>query len=370
MISKKLFVSRANLTTSGAVLLMLAAPAFAQQGGAQPKKVERHLQIVEVQGTPAIGGFGAVGAVTVPAGDHAVQFVSAGYRAMGATVKGAPYSAESVNETIQTLADGNRIRRGNTSTMYRDSEGRTRLEKKFDAIGPWATSGDAPQVVFINDPVTNVHYVLRPDERTATKLTTQAGGGESNSNVDITSNTAESGTVDVKEFRWVSKDAAELHEEPAPPPASGAMFTRRLATPAGVPGPGVMYLAGSAGETKTEQLGKRMIEGVEAEGTRTTLTIPANSVGNDLPIEVVSESWFSPGLKTVVMSTRTDPRFGETTFWLRNVRLGEPLASLFEVPADYKITDERTVFLHEGPGGKGPDVMMRRRSPAPAGQPQ
>jgi hypothetical protein len=102
----------------------------------------------------------------------------------------------------------------------------------------------------------------------------------------------------------------------------------------------MMYFAGAAGETKTEQLGKRMIEGVEAEGTRTTMTIPANSVGNDLPIEVVSESWFSPELKTVVMSTRKDPRFGETTFRLRNVRLGAPLASLFEVPADYKITAE------------------------------
>jgi hypothetical protein len=328
--------------------------------------VEREVRILAGPEGAAVGGFGAVGAM--PAGGPTVQFLSAGYRAMGETVKGAPYSAESVNETVQTLADGNRIRRGNTATIYRDSEGRTRHEQKFDAIGPWATSGDAPQVVFINDPVSNVHYVLHPNERTATKITAQTSGGEANGNVDITANSTESGTLEVKEFRWVSKGATELHEAPPPPP--GAVFNRRIPAPGPGVGPDVLYFAGATGETKTEQLGKRMIEGVEAEGTRTTMTIPANSVGNDLPIEVLAESWFSLELKTVVMSTRKDPRFGETAYRLRNVRLGEPLASLFEVPADYKITDEPNVFLREAGDGKGPDVMMRRRSPVPAGQPQ
>lgn len=371
MFSKKLVVSRFSAAATGAALLMLAAPeaGLAQQGGPRVEKVERHVQIVATPGTPVGGAFGAVEAV--PAGGHTVQFLSAGYRAMGDTVKGAPYSAESVNETVQTLADGNRIRRSNTATIYRDSEGRTRHEQKFDAIGPWATSGDAPQVVFINDPVSNVHYVLHPNDRTATKITAQVASAEASGNVEISASATANAAGEVKEFRWVSKDVTEVHgapPPPPPPPGSGAVFTRRLPAPAGPAGPDVMYFAGEAGETKTEQLSKRMIEGVEAVGTRTTMTIPANSVGNELAIEVVSESWFSPELKTLVMSTRKDPRFGETTFRLRNVRLGEPIASLFEVPADYKITDEPNVFLREGPGGKGPDVMMRRRMPAPAGQ--
>lgn len=371
MVFKRFFFSRVGECLAGAAFLALGAPmaGVAQQDAPQFEKVERHVQIVDVPGTPLAGTFGAVEAV--PAGGPTVQFLSAGYRAMRDTVKDSPYSAESVNETVQTLADGNRIRRNNTSTIYRDSKGRTRHEQKFDAIGPWATSGDAPQVIFINDPVANVHYVLHPNERTATKITVSSVSGEAKGGLNITTNATGIGAVEVKELRWVSKDATEIHPAPPPPPpppASGAMFTRRLPAPGGAAGPDVMYYAGAAGEAKTEQLGKRMIEGVEAEGTCTTMTIPANSVGNDLAIEVVSESWFSPALQTVVMSTRKDPRFGETTFRLRNVRLGEPLASLFEVPADYKITEEPTMFLQEAPGGKGPDVMMRRRMPAPAGQ--
>lgn len=367
MFSQKLFVSRAGVRVSTALLAVFAAPAAgsAQQGARPVEKVERHVQIVGVPGTPAGGAFGAIEAA--PAGGHTVQFLSAGYRAMGETVKGSPYSAESVNEAVQTLADGNRIRRSNTATIYRDSEGRTRHEQKFDAIGPWATGGDAPQVVFINDPVANVHYVLHPNDRTATKITAQVASADATGSVEVSASSTANGTAEVREFRWVSKDATEGQGAP-PPPASGATFTRRLPAPAGVAVPDVMYFAGEAGETKTEQLGKRMIEGVEAVGTRTTLTIPANSVGNELPIEVVSESWFSPELKALVMSTRNDPRFGETTYRLRNVRLGEPLSSMFEVPADYKITEEPNVFLHEGPGGKGPDVMMRRRMAAPGGQ--
>lgn len=367
MISKKLFVSQGSTAVAAAVLAFAAGGVgFSQQAPGQPQTIKREVRIVTAAEGGAMGGFATAGAM--PDGPHTVQFLSAGYRASGETVKGAPYSAESVNETVQTLADGNHIRRSNTAATYRDSQGRTRYEQKFDAIGPWATSGDAPQVVFINDPVANVHYVLHPNERTATKIVAHVSTSSASSTADSTASAGQNETVEVKELHWASKEGPGLHGEPPPPPPSGAIFTQALPASAGVPGPDVMYFSGTFGDTKTEQLGKRLIEGVETVGTRTTMTIPANSVGNELPIEVVSESWFSPELKTVVMSTRKDPRFGETTFRLRNVRLGEPLPSLFEVPPDYKITDEPNVFLHEGIEGKGPDVLMRRRMPAPSGQ--
>lgn len=91
--------------------------------------------------------------------------------------------------------------------------------------------------------------------------------------------------------------------------------------------------------TNTESLGKQMIEGVEAEGKRTVTTIPAGAIGNERSIEIVSETWYSPELQTTVMSKRTDPTSGETTFRLTNIRRGDPDASLFQVPSDFTIKE-------------------------------
>ena len=81
------------------------------------------------------------------------------------------------------------------------------------------------------------------------------------------------------------------------------------------------------------------MEGVTVEGTKTTVTIPAGEIGNELPINVVSERWFSPDLKVLVMSRQSDPRFGETTYRLTNINRTEPSPDLFEVPADFKVFD-------------------------------
>jgi len=109
-------------------------------------------------------------------------------------------------------------------------------------------------------------------------------------------------------------------------------------------------------DVKEEQLGKQNIEGVEAEGTRTTVTIPAGEIGNERAIEIVSERWFSPELQLVVMTRNSDPRTGETTYKLTNINRAEPAKSLFEVPSDYTIK--------EGPGS-GPKVAPLRRKPTP-----
>jgi hypothetical protein len=88
-----------------------------------------------------------------------------------------------------------------------------------------------------------------------------------------------------------------------------------------------------------------MIEGVQAEGTRTTLTIPAGAIGNDLPIQVVSERWYSPELQTVVMTKHSDPRMGDTTYRLTNINRNEPAPSLFQAPADYTAVSENKFFV-------------------------
>jgi hypothetical protein len=87
----------------------------------------------------------------------------------------------------------------------------------------------------------------------------------------------------------------------------------------------------------TEVLGTRDFDGVKAEGKRTTHTIPAGAIGNEKPIAIVSERWFSPELNVVVLSRNADPRSGETVYRLTNVKRGEPPADLFKIPADYKV---------------------------------
>ena len=94
----------------------------------------------------------------------------------------------------------------------------------------------------------------------------------------------------------------------------------------------------------TESLGKEMMEGVEATGTRTTITIPAGRVGNEQPLKIVTERWYSPVLQMVVMSKRSDPRSGETTYRLTNINLDEPAPDLFQVPADYTLKEGPATF--------------------------
>jgi len=93
------------------------------------------------------------------------------------------------------------------------------------------------------------------------------------------------------------------------------------------------------GNVKQEDLGTRTIEGVSAKGLKTTMTIAAGEVGNERPIEVVTETWYSDEIKGVVLTKHTDPRSGEMTNRLMNVKLGNPSRSLFEPPADYKIEE-------------------------------
>jgi hypothetical protein len=129
---------------------------------------------------------------------------------------------------------------------------------------------------------------------------------------------------------------AEGNQVPLPPPDA-------MATTTAAPAPGV-FLAkrltvSDQDQVNTEDLGSQTMEGVLVNGVRTTHTIPAGQIGNDLPITIVTEVWTSPDLKTVIYSKRSDPRMGEQTFRLTNIVRTEPSATLFAVPADFKIVD-------------------------------
>lgn len=253
----------------------------------------------------------------------------------GKVVTGAPYSAQSITETTQTLADGNRIHHQITATVYRDSEGRTRREETLGDLGPGSAAQTQPQkVISINDPVAGASYVLNPDEHVAFKMTP----GEHNLR-SMASNKTGSSVPPPGEGPEgaVSVSIAGAGPLPGGPPEGGAVDMMFVRT------------EGFIGEGKnqagtTESLGKEMIEGVEATGTRTTVTIPAGQVGNEQPLKIVTERWYSPALQIVVMSKRSDPRLGVTTYRLAAINLDEPAPDLFQVPADYTLKEGPATF--------------------------
>ena len=87
----------------------------------------------------------------------------------------------------------------------------------------------------------------------------------------------------------------------------------------------------------TEDLPPTYVNGVFAKGSRVTVTIPAGAIGNDRDLRTVNERWYSDDLKLLLKSSNSDPRFGTTTYELRNITQTEPDASLFQVPSDYTL---------------------------------
>jgi hypothetical protein len=257
----------------------------------------------------------AVGVAAVPGAQVNFEYIASEVSA--GVVKGAPYSAEAVTESTQTLADGNRIVQKSSAMVFRDSQGRTRREQTLGAIGPLAVQSTEPvRLVTISDPVAGVSYTLDSQARIATKI-------------PLNTTVSPFGTLRGVAGSWAAKETFEV-ATPGPQPEPGKQMVQFGA---------IGRRIDAGGQGKTEQLGKQVIEGVEAEGTRQIMTIPAGQMGNERPMEVVSERWYSPSLQTEVMSRRSDPRMGETMYRLINVNLGEPLASLFQVPADYTVKD-------------------------------
>jgi hypothetical protein len=115
----------------------------------------------------------------------------------------------------------------------------------------------------------------------------------------------------------------------------------------------------------TIDLGKKTRGMLSLVGKRTTGTIPVGAIGNDNPISVITEAWFSPDLKLIVSHVDRNPLVGERTFELTNISGGEPDPTLFLVPDGYKVI-ERPLM----PSSPPPPVVSRPApSPAPAPQP-
>ena len=299
------------------------------------------------------------------AGDDMMRFVSSELGARS-VIKGAPYSATAVNETRQVLNDGNRIERSSSIKLYRDSQGRTRQEQANGAV-------------FINDVVAGKGYVLNTQRQSARELKisprmhippvppvppvppagaappppqppkphSQMSADEARSWADDMRRWArelsermrgerdEGNSERIREHKIILADAAaggqshiaadhiEVLRREGEHAAFHSLPPTAMMPP---PGPGT-----------TTRLGSRDFDGVRADGKKTTWTIPAGRIGNQLPIEIVSERWHSPDLNVVVFTRHADPRSGERIYRLENIKREEPSAELFKVPADYAL---------------------------------
>ena len=287
------------------------------------------------------------------------QVIGFGGDVPGATVAGKPYSADSITESTQLLADGNRIMARNEARFMRDSKGRTRREQTLRGFGPASAAREPVTMITINDPVAEVSYFLDTAARTA----------QASRPLKIATGVAGTFTAPAP--------------PPLPPPGGAVAHTTVFVqnpgpgVPAGVvdfaaapvgavgfavaqggDGPPAVAMSALAAApapfaTATEDLGQQVIEGVLARGTRRTQTIPAGTFGNERAIQIVAEQWYAPDLEAVVSSRNYDPRMGETTYRLVHVARGEQAPDLFAVPQGYALLPEARPEFGAFRGGPG-----------------
>ncbi len=104
----------------------------------------------------------------------------------------------------------------------------------------------------------------------------------------------------------------------------------RTATPSST----VMVAGAPKTKMVTEDLPDKTMEGVLVHGTRSTSTIPVDSIGNDRGFVETREVWTSPDLKEALLTVSHSPRAGDSTSRLIKISMVEPGPSLFQPPAD------------------------------------
>jgi hypothetical protein len=197
----------------------------------------------------------------------------------------APFYAIVNTEWIRQLADGSTITLKNHRAIARDKAGRIFQERRL--LVPEGDKQDSIVTqIEISDPIAHKLYICIPSEH-------------------------------VCQLEFFSA------HDPAIPPDKAAGAN----SPARPPG--------------SEDLGPQYIGGLETLGTREERLIEPGTIGNDRPIAVSREYWYSPQLGINLISKRTDPRFGIQNFVLSDIVVADPDAKLFAPPNGSKIIDLR-----------------------------
>jgi hypothetical protein len=252
--------------------------------------------------------------------------------------------------------------------VYRDSAGRTRREQQLTAPGfaPYPPPGGS--MITINDPAADTSFMLDPNTETARRLpsfdvaTTLVAAG---TRMDRAPGLADAPPPGAPPELEAAPEHTGIQRtvEPGAVNVVGERFATQLPQPmpAG-PARTAFFRAAPAvrGEldTRTEELGEQVLQGVRARGTRVMRTIPAGAIGNERAIEIVSETWYSPELEVDILRRHLDPRTGETVYALVSIDRSEPPADLFAVPSGYEIRN--------GPGAI--DFELHREFEAPSAE--
>ena len=298
-----------------------------------------------------------------------IDFIRSEGGVPGPVVKGKPYSARSITESTQTLADGNRITRRNEAVVYRDSEGRTRREQTLSEIGPFQ-AGAPVTMINIYDPVAAKSYVLDLNERTAREIP------------QFKMAIAHDQLIQKAELANVIEGSAVFDVAVPAPPGAGTTNVSVIQRAEGNEDVRVYTRAergvvvslvspfpdGTVGAYEpAEDLGEQVLEGLLVKGTRMTDTIPAGTIGNDRPIDIVTERWYSADIDAMVLERYSDPRVGETSYRLVNVVRGEPSPDLFQVPQGYEIkaSEMPHAGIRVGTPGAGQTIQFELPKPEP-----
>jgi hypothetical protein len=306
---------------------------------------------------------------------------------------GKPMYAEFITEHHQSFTDGNRISRSTTSCIYRDIQGRIRRESQLSVPGLPASVLSATFITIVDHQL-GYGFVLDPQEMIAHRYELNGSGpsyvaqvsakGRENALLSPSASqqivngstapaststngtsTNAAGTADAP--RWKLKVLFGQHRMAAQSAAADAGASGTVA-----PGQlGSGFLSEGSGSAaaptmrinqpflaapnpvRTENLGEQTILGFHARGTRVITTLPAGQIGNDRPIDIVSEQWFSPELDLVMRSSHRDPWGGEFTTTVTRISRGDQPSALFEVPAPYKIIDAASEHEHHILDGRG-----------------
>jgi hypothetical protein len=290
--------------------LMMAGSATAQESA--PKEKVRTFTFTQNDPITMMAPFGMMQYERMPEGK--IEFFSAEMAGAGEVVTAAPYTATATTESTQVLADGNKIVNKTSSFVARDSQGRTRRETDLHRIGTMQV--DSPKTVFINDPTTHTQYIFTPGGEATKVIRSEGNWKESPQIIDLRNGKGEQHTK-----QKVIVNVQGVHER--------------------------QQSKESSEQVKHEDLGTQTIEGVSAQGKRETVTIPAGQIGNEKPIEIVTETWFSPELHTMVLRKHSDPRLGDSTYRLTDIKRNEPDAALFQPPPGTKVSVEPLLELHK-----------------------
>jgi hypothetical protein len=213
---------------------------------------------------------------------------------------GAPFSGVGTQQTIRRTLDGNSFVHTNTTRYYRDGQGRLRVEHEFDVppgLDPNIARARQHGVVTIDDRVSGDFYFVEPSTKTAHVVKRAAAAGAANSG-----------------------------EPTASAPPLITVFEGMLIGP------------NERGWSAPVSLGEKSIDGINAIGARRVYTIAAGTMRNEKPVTITVEQWFSPAFGAILMKSAKASTGGESLFRLEQIVQAEPDASLFTVPADYKLT--------------------------------